>query len=217
MLRWRAATREIAEPRRLVGINSSAALRAFFVPGECAELSARERPCLSAGVWRGGTQSSICVCVGCGCVAAFPVPARRRAQCCAWALLGGCIVVESGWGGAFFLAAARFVRVFARSSCTELIRTGEPRRTFSRWTEIISVRRAPARAPMPSHTTQPYMQRASSVRRERPRAIKHTNCSLETTPQQRHDPQIAFYTLNFGARCANVKRYELWRYEILHE
>ena len=81
----------------------------------------------------------------------------------------------------------------------------------------ISVRRAPTRAPMPSHTAQPYMQRASSVRRERPRAIKHTNCSLETTPQQRHDPQIAFYTLNFGARCANVKRYELWRYEILHE
>lgn len=102
-----------------------------------------------------------------------------------------------GGGGAFFLAAPRFVRVFARSSCTELIRTGEPRRTFSRWTEIISVRRAPARAPMPSHTTQPYMQRASSVRRERPRAIKHTNCSLETTPQQRHDPQIAFYTLEF--------------------
>ena len=103
MLRWRAATREIAEPRRLVGINSSAALRAFFVPGECAELSARERPCLSAGVWRGGTQSSICVCVGCGCVAAFPVPARRRAQCCAWALLGGCIVVESGGGVRSFL------------------------------------------------------------------------------------------------------------------
>ena len=67
----------------------------------------------------------MCGCVSCSCA---PQSAMLRVGSLGWMYRGGV-----GWGGAFFLAAPRFVRVFARSSCTELIRTGEPRRTFFRY------------------------------------------------------------------------------------
>ena len=122
----------------------------------------------------------MCGCVSCSCA---PQSAMLRVGSLGWMYRGGV-----GVGGCVLSCSA------ALCTCLRAVvvyRTHPHRRAAADFLSIrISVRRAPTRAPMPSHTAQPYMQRASSVRRERPRAIKHTNCSLETTPQQRHDPQI---------------------------
>jgi len=113
-----------------------------------------------------------------------------------------------GGGGAFFLAAPRFVRVFARSSCTELIRTGEPRRTFSRWTEIISRSAAGAAPPpaRPCRLTPPNLtcsERAAYGESDR----EQSNTQIARWKRRLNNvmiPKLLFTRWNFGAGCANI-------------